>query len=62
MVSRKDTVNINNMPAESEEPYDPEKVQQGSGLARKLFFVKDASEWKTTRFQTTPPVRLTRFS
>ncbi|KAI0779918.1 peptidase family M1-domain-containing protein [Fomes fomentarius] len=36
MVSRKDTININNMPAESEEPYDPEKFQQESSYTSPL--------------------------
>ncbi|KAI0717276.1 peptidase family M1-domain-containing protein [Cerioporus squamosus] len=56
MVSRKDTVNISNMPAESEGPYDPTSVDQGSWLGQKFASLADASEWKVTRFQTTPPM------
>ncbi|KAI0743398.1 peptidase family M1-domain-containing protein [Daedaleopsis nitida] len=56
MVSRKDSVNISNMPAASEGPYDPEHSESDSWLAKKMTSLPDASEWKVTKFQTTPPM------
>ncbi|RPD63715.1 hypothetical protein L227DRAFT_496652 [Lentinus tigrinus ALCF2SS1-6] len=56
MISRKNTVNLNNMPVDTEGSYDPVTVEQGSWLERKFASLADASEWKITRFLTTPPM------
>ena len=59
MISRKDTVNISNMPVASEEPYDPEwKVEEGSWIAKRFAPLAQPSDWKITKFETTPPVRI----
>ncbi|RDX48017.1 hypothetical protein OH76DRAFT_1484207 [Lentinus brumalis] len=56
MVSRKTTVNLSNMPADTEGPYKPTSADQSSWLAQKFASLADASEWKITHFQTTPPM------
>ena len=58
MISRKDTVNLSNMAVESEGPHSPADVAPGSWLAKRMASLVDVSEWKVTRFGTTPPVRL----
>ena len=57
MISRKDTVNISNMPIASEEPYPPQsQLEEGSWMAKKFASLADPSQWKITKFETTPPV------
>ncbi|KAM5543145.1 hypothetical protein V8D89_003019 [Ganoderma adspersum] len=57
MISRKDTVNISNMPIASEEPYTPQsQLEQGSWTAKKFASLTDPSQWKITEFETTPPM------
>lgn len=50
-------VNISNMPSISEQVYTPGVVEASSWLAKKLDVTKNITDWKITRFETTPPVR-----
>lgn len=56
MISRANTVNLSNMPATSEEIYDPLKKDAAHTEINKLFPTLSAADdqWKITRFQTTP--------
>ena len=57
MISRKNTVNLNNMPVATETEFKREDKPTNateSWLAEKL--VKTSEKWKITQFQTTPPV------
>lgn len=59
LISRDGTVSLSNMPAISEEVYNPESKPSGeSGDLVKLFSSLTAKDdkWKITRFQTTPPM------
>ncbi|KAF8198247.1 leucyl aminopeptidase, partial [Mycena galopus ATCC 62051] len=56
MISRAETVNISNMPAESEVAYDPSSTLDPN-LARLLSTLpKKGLQWKITKFQRTPPM------
>ncbi|KAF8232360.1 hypothetical protein L208DRAFT_1272750 [Tricholoma matsutake] len=59
LISRTDTVNLSNMPAISEEVYNPKDRALGGAtpLADLLssMTIQD-DKWKVTRFQTTPPM------
>ena len=57
MISRKNTVNLNNMPIHTEKSCNFDTFEEGSWIEQKIASLADASEWKITRFQTTPPVR-----
>lgn len=50
-------VNISNMPSISDQVYAPGAVEASSWLAKKLGATKKITDWKITRFETTPPVR-----
>ncbi|CAL1703777.1 unnamed protein product [Somion occarium] len=59
LISRADTFNLSNMPAESEEAYDPSASSSAtteplSWLAEKL--TGSTENWKITKFETTPPM------
>ena len=59
MISREDTVNLNNMPAISEEVYTPNFAGQSDlteWLKTKFPANEEAGKWKVTRFETTPPM------
>lgn len=59
LISRDGTVSLSNMPAISEEVYNPEsKPSEESADLVKLFSSLTAKDdkWKITRFQTTPPM------
>ncbi|OCH95247.1 hypothetical protein OBBRIDRAFT_788437 [Obba rivulosa] len=62
MVSDADTVNLSNMPAESEVVYSPSRPEEDQSdavtwLSKKLSTSEaGAKKWKITRFQTTPPM------
>ena len=57
MISRKDTVNISNMPVAHEEVYTPQlEVEEGSWIANTFASLLHPSDWKITKFETTPPV------
>ncbi|OJT12746.1 Aminopeptidase 1 [Trametes pubescens] len=49
-------VNISNMPFLLEQVYAPGVLEADSWLAKKLGAMKNATDWKITRFETTPPV------
>ncbi|KAJ7242384.1 ERAP1-like C-terminal domain-containing protein [Mycena haematopus] len=57
MISRAETVNISNMPAESEVAYDPTSAFNDANVATLLSTLpgKDVG-WKITTFQETPPM------
>ncbi|KAJ6510751.1 leucyl aminopeptidase, partial [Mycena sanguinolenta] len=55
MVSRVETVNLSNMPADSEVPYDPSSASDPNLAALLSTLPKDA-QWKITKFQKTPPI------
>ena len=59
MISREDTVNLNNMPAIAEEVYTPNFAGQSDlteWLKTKFPANEEAGKWKVTRFETTPPM------
>ncbi|TBU53789.1 hypothetical protein BD310DRAFT_937381 [Dichomitus squalens] len=57
MISRKDTVNISNMPVAHEEVYTPQlEVEEGSWIANTFASLLHPSDWKITTFETTPPM------
>ena len=57
MISRKDTVNISNMPVAHEEVYTPQlEVEERSWIADTFASLLHPSDWKITKFETTPPV------
>ena len=56
LISRKDLVNLNNMPALSEDVCTPDMAGSDSWLSRKVASFTDPAEWKITRFGTTPAV------
>lgn len=61
MVSRANTVNLNNMPVISEEEYTPsfkDSTDVISWLSSKFseVTVGEADKWKITKFDTTPPM------
>lgn len=60
MISRADTANLYNMPSISEDTYSGASVADASlpWLAEKLASVTVEDSWKTTKFETTPIVRL----
>ena len=63
MISRNDTINISNMPIASEEPYTPQlQLDKDEWLSDLLTGLLHPSEWKITKFETTPPVRFSRCS
>ncbi|KAJ6623433.1 leucyl aminopeptidase [Mycena sp. CBHHK59/15] len=53
MVSQADTVNLSNMPAISEEVYDPNH-QATTDIGKMLSSLPAENKWKITQFQTTP--------
>ncbi|KAJ7667400.1 leucyl aminopeptidase [Mycena rosella] len=55
MVSRSDTVNLSNMPATSEESYDPSSSPDADLASFVSTLAKDI-QWKITKFQVTPPM------
>ncbi|KAJ7109179.1 peptidase family M1-domain-containing protein [Mycena epipterygia] len=55
MVSDADTVNLSNMPAISEEVYEPGSKQTPE-MAQLLSSLRTEHKWKITRFETTPPM------
>jgi aminopeptidase 2 len=58
MISRAETVNISNMPAESEVAYDPTSASESDGSLGTLLSTlprKDV-QWKITKFAKTPPM------
>ncbi|KAJ7812088.1 hypothetical protein B0H14DRAFT_2858160 [Mycena olivaceomarginata] len=58
MISRAETVNISNMPAESEVAYDPTSASESDGSLGTLLSAlprKDV-QWKITKFAKTPPM------
>lgn len=59
MISRENTVNLNNMPAISEEVYSPNftgSSELAEWLKAKFLANEEAGKWKVTRFETTPPM------
>jgi aminopeptidase 2 len=61
MISRANTVNLNNMPVVSEEEYTPslkDSTDVISWLSSKFSAVTtgEADKWKITKFETTPPM------
>ncbi|KAJ6510778.1 peptidase M1, membrane alanine aminopeptidase [Mycena sanguinolenta] len=55
MISRVETVNLSNMPADSEVPYDPSSASDPN-LATLLSTLPKDAQWKITKFQKTPPM------
>lgn len=65
MVSRSNTVNLSNMPVESEGPYSAGTDSTDDSLASALaaFTIGETNDqWKITRFAKSPPVRITLLS
>ena len=61
MISRVDTVNLSNMPAVSEKIYSTGTDSSDDSLAYSLAALSIGevnSQWKITRFQESPPVRV----
>jgi aminopeptidase 2 len=57
MISQADTVNLSNMPAISEEIYEPgNKSTETTEIIKMLSSLPMDQKWKITRFQTTPPM------
>ncbi|CDO74266.1 hypothetical protein BN946_scf184643.g6 [Trametes cinnabarina] len=57
MLSRAGSVNLSNMPAQSEKNCDAhDSFEQGSWIAKRIAGLEDPSQWKVTQFETTPPV------
>ncbi|KAF7338457.1 Aminopeptidase [Mycena venus] len=58
MVSHADTVNLSNMPAISEEIYQPgsSASKEAPEMSEMLSSLPTEHKWKITRFQTTPPM------
>ncbi|KAJ2995303.1 hypothetical protein NUW54_g7413 [Trametes sanguinea] len=56
MLSRFGSVNLSNMPAQSEKVCTTYSHEEDSWLARKIATLEDPSLWKVTQFQTTPPI------
>ncbi|KAI0674766.1 hypothetical protein C8Q78DRAFT_498501 [Trametes maxima] len=56
MISLAGGVNLSNMPARSEHSYSPDLFEKDSWITTKLASVPDPSNWKITRFETTPPI------
>ncbi|KAI0730373.1 peptidase family M1-domain-containing protein [Fomitopsis betulina] len=54
LISRSDTVSLSNMPAISEEPFDPKAGQTDAWLAEQV--VSTGEKWKITRFEKSPPM------
>ena len=57
MVSRKDTVNLSNMPAKAEQPYTPGTESTGVANLVKVFPDLLNEEWKVTEFEKSLVVR-----
>ncbi|KAJ6546483.1 leucyl aminopeptidase [Mycena vulgaris] len=55
MVSHADTVNLSNMPAISEQIYEPGS-NETTEMAKMLSSLPTEHKWKITRFQATPPM------
>ncbi|KAI9068366.1 hypothetical protein FKP32DRAFT_1587764 [Trametes sanguinea] len=56
MLSKFGSVNLSNMPAQSEKVCTTYSHEEDSWLAKKIATLEDPSLWKVTRFQTTPPI------
>ncbi|KAJ6489207.1 peptidase family M1-domain-containing protein [Mycena vitilis] len=56
MISRSETVNISNMPAESEVVYNARSVTLDGNLAALMSRLSKDVQWKITKFQKTPPM------
>ncbi|KAJ6547370.1 hypothetical protein B0H19DRAFT_1237927 [Mycena capillaripes] len=58
MVSHADTVNLSNMPASSEEIYEPGRSASNETpeMSKMLSSLPSEHKWKITRFETTPPM------
>ena len=61
MISRVNTVNLSNMPAVSEKTYSTGADSSDDSLAHSLATLSIGgvnNQWKITRFQKSPPVRI----
>ena len=56
LISRKETVNLNNMPITSELVCAPDMGGPGTWLSTKIASLPNPEEWKVTQFETTPKV------
>lgn len=56
MISRADTVNLSNMPATSEEVYEPNAIVPGDIAELLSSTLNQEDKWKITKFETTPPM------
>lgn len=56
MISRADTVNLSNMPAVSEEVYEPNAIVPGDIGELLSSTLNQEDKWKITKFETTPPM------
>ncbi|KAK7015031.1 aminopeptidase 1 [Favolaschia claudopus] len=57
MVSHADTVNLSNMPAISEEAYEPgNNANTDTEISKLLSSLPAEHKWKITKFETTPPM------
>ena len=62
MISRANTVNLSNMPVQSEKLYSTDMDSSDGSLISYLTSLRigEASDqWKITRFEKSPPVRVT---
>ncbi|KAH9923974.1 ERAP1-like C-terminal domain-containing protein [Epithele typhae] len=55
LVARVGTTSLSNMPAVSEAPF-PDAAVEEPWIAEKVMSLADPSEWKVTKFATTPPI------